>query len=159
MVSYKGQGEGGGGGGASDVREGGDNLTDRILVAGAGAGPGEKLGGNGGGQTGANGTGGKTAKSCKGLAEAAERKLKVERAALGGCVPRTVIRAVPGALVKVAQAAEARTVFTGPGTEGAAAVAIMAAAAGEVAASAELSHIRALVVVGDRHTLNRVLPA
>jgi hypothetical protein len=52
-----------GGGGASDVREVGDRLEDRILVAGGGAGQGtgyqawECTGGNGGGKTGGNGGG------------------------------------------------------------------------------------------------------
>ena len=52
-----------GGGGASDVREGGDRLKDRILVAGGGAGQGtgyyawDCTAGNGGGTVGGNGTG------------------------------------------------------------------------------------------------------
>ena len=52
-----------GGGGASDVREGGDQLSDRILVAGGGAGQGtghdnfEGNGGKGGGIVGGNGGG------------------------------------------------------------------------------------------------------
>ena len=44
-----------GGGGASDVREGGDALTDRILVAGGGGGGGETDGGYGAGKGGAGG--------------------------------------------------------------------------------------------------------
>ena len=46
-----------GGGGASDVREGGDSLTDRILVAGGGGGAGTDSvpGGGGGGATGGDG--------------------------------------------------------------------------------------------------------
>jgi hypothetical protein len=57
-----------GGGGASDVREGGDALSDRILVAGGGGGNGgvalggygcpEPTGGKGGGLTGGSGIGG-----------------------------------------------------------------------------------------------------
>ncbi len=49
-----------GGGGASDVRQYGDGLDDRILVAGGGAGHGYKefRGGYGGGQTGGMGHGG-----------------------------------------------------------------------------------------------------
>jgi hypothetical protein len=52
-----------GGGGASDVRESGDQLKDRVLVAGGGGGQGTGassyygIGGNGGGTTGANGSG------------------------------------------------------------------------------------------------------
>jgi hypothetical protein len=52
-----------GGGGASDVREGGDTLTDRILVAGGGGGQGygfynsSSRGGNGGGAVGGMGYG------------------------------------------------------------------------------------------------------
>lgn len=41
-------GDGYGGGGASDIREGGDKLADRILVAGGGGGAGEGDGGDGG---------------------------------------------------------------------------------------------------------------
>ncbi|MGA9019111.1 MAG: hypothetical protein WB438_09295 [Candidatus Cybelea sp.] len=46
-----------GGGGASDVREGGDSLSDRIVVAGGGGGAGscDILGGGGGGKIGDNG--------------------------------------------------------------------------------------------------------
>jgi hypothetical protein len=53
---------GSGGGGASDVREGGDKLADRVLVAGGGGGQGgfnEKnygIGGKGGGKTGGDGS-------------------------------------------------------------------------------------------------------
>lgn len=50
-----------GGGGASDVREGGDSLADRILVAGGGGGEGTagqtSYGGAGGGKVGGNGGG------------------------------------------------------------------------------------------------------
>jgi len=48
-----------GGGGASDVREGGDSLGDRVLVAGAGGGGGDpnQHGGAGGGTTGKKGSG------------------------------------------------------------------------------------------------------
>ncbi len=48
-----------GGGGASDVREGGDGLGERILVAGAGGGSGDtnQHGGAGGGTTGKKGSG------------------------------------------------------------------------------------------------------
>lgn len=50
-----------GGGGASDVRQGGDSLHDRILVAGGGGGQGSEgynSGGAGGGSTGGTGGGG-----------------------------------------------------------------------------------------------------
>ena len=48
-----------GGGGASDVRQGGDGLSDRIVVAGGGGGSGDRNqhGGPGGGLTGKNGSG------------------------------------------------------------------------------------------------------
>jgi Glycine rich protein len=53
-----------GGGGASDVRQGGDELRDRVIVAGGGGGGGiansvfdAGAGGDGGGNVGANGTG------------------------------------------------------------------------------------------------------
>jgi hypothetical protein len=45
-----------GGGGASDVRQGGDELTDRIIVAGGGGGDGASYGSGGGGAGGAGGT-------------------------------------------------------------------------------------------------------
>jgi hypothetical protein len=54
--------EGAAGGGASDVREGGDTLNDRILVAGGGGGmgccfeSGDSSGGSGGGETGVTGS-------------------------------------------------------------------------------------------------------
>jgi hypothetical protein len=54
--------EGAAGGGASDVREGGDTLKDRILVAGGGGGmgccfeSGDSSGGSGGGETGVTGS-------------------------------------------------------------------------------------------------------
>jgi hypothetical protein len=58
-----GRGIGGGGGGATDVREGGTSLSDRIIVSGGGGGAGQNIGtygggtgGMGGGKTG--GTGG-----------------------------------------------------------------------------------------------------
>jgi len=56
---------GGGGGGASDVRELGDKLSNRILVAGGGGGQGDRngkrhgLGGGGGGLIGENGSNGR----------------------------------------------------------------------------------------------------
>jgi hypothetical protein len=49
---------GGGGGGASDIREGGDSLTDRVLVAaGSGGGSGWGFNGGGAGQPGTDGCG------------------------------------------------------------------------------------------------------
>lgn len=52
-AGYSGDGKSFGGGGATDVRERGDHLQDRIIVAGGGGGQGEYriLGGNGGGRT------------------------------------------------------------------------------------------------------------
>src|SRR5580658_5026345 len=50
-------GGGYGGGGASDVRQGGHALSDRILVAGGGGGGPHKHGGDGGGTTGKKGKG------------------------------------------------------------------------------------------------------
>jgi hypothetical protein len=55
---------GGGGGGATDIRQGGDDLANRIFVVGGGGGGGQQLrfsvpggdGGNGGGETGGNGS-------------------------------------------------------------------------------------------------------
>lgn len=53
----------GGGGGASDVRVGGDGLSDRVLVAGGGGGGGGFLGGAGG-ASGGQGSNGATSGSC-----------------------------------------------------------------------------------------------
>jgi hypothetical protein len=66
--------DGYGGGGASDVREGGDTLLDRILVAGGGGGYGgldfdsgcNSTGGKGGGLTGGSGNGGAPHYPCGG---------------------------------------------------------------------------------------------
>jgi hypothetical protein len=58
---YSGDGQSEGGGGATDIREGGDSLRHRILVAGGGGGFGEygghgcSVGGEGGGATGGSG--------------------------------------------------------------------------------------------------------
>jgi hypothetical protein len=65
------EGEGYGGGGASDVREGGDSLADRILVAGGGGGQGGADnyggdGGKGGGSVGGAGAAGAGAYDCPG---------------------------------------------------------------------------------------------
>lgn len=54
-VSSSGSANGTGGGGASDVREGGDALADRVLVAGGGGGGGETTGYYGAGKGGAGG--------------------------------------------------------------------------------------------------------
>ncbi|HEY1656292.1 MAG TPA: glycine-rich protein [Candidatus Tumulicola sp.] len=70
LGGYNGGGDGGytisgcydcgyGGGGASDIRQGGDALSDRVIVAGGGGGGGLfSTGGNGGGKTGQTGANG-----------------------------------------------------------------------------------------------------
>jgi hypothetical protein len=62
LGGYSGDGQSYGGGGATDIREGGDSLHDRILVAGGGGGEGEYAwrgcGGGGGGGGRIAGTGG-----------------------------------------------------------------------------------------------------
>lgn len=65
---------GGSGGGASDIRRGGTELSDRIIVAGGGGGGcyySTYTGGAGGGESGGNGTGYNTTYAAKGATQAA----------------------------------------------------------------------------------------